>query len=178
MSDNESDVRFLLKNGINNRDIVSRYLSLLRRLEDFITVKKIAQCVIVDQELFKTAIYDYFVDIARVKEFQQIIMTNPEKIYGYTAYWLLKRKPIQVIRLFPGSKFVNEQFVAAFIITSILAEKHITSTQCTQNATFNKFQFLLFYHLKYRSITQQSLELMVEAFFCGYDFSTVFNVLN
>ena len=170
MSDNKSDVQLLLKNGINNEDIVSRYLSLLRRLEAFIMVKKIDQCVIVDQELFKTAIYDYFVDIARVKAFQQIPRANPEKIYGYTAYWLLKRRPIQVIKQFPGSKFVNEQFVTAFLITSILAEKNITGTQCTQNTTFNKFQSLLFYHLKYRSITQQTLELMVEAFFCGYDF--------
>jgi hypothetical protein len=170
MRDNESDVQFLLKYGINNGDIVSRYLSLLRRLEDFITVKKITQCVIVDRELFKTAIYDYFVDIARVKEFQDIKRANPEKIFGYTAYWLLKRKPIQVTKPFPGSKFVNEQFVTAFLITSILAEKNISGTKCTQNATFNKFQSLLFYHLKYRSITQQTLELMVEAFFCGYDF--------
>ena len=170
MSDYESDVQFLLKNGINSGDIVSRYLSLLRRLEDFITVKKITQCVIVDRELFKTAVYDYFVDIARVKAFQQIPRVNPEKIYGYTAYWLLKRKPIQVTMQFPGSKFINEQFVTAFLITSILAEKNITGTHCTQNVTFNKFQSLLFYHLKYRSITQQTLELMVESFFCGFDF--------
>jgi len=165
------DIEFLQKNGISNDDITSRYLSLLRRLEGFITVKKLAQCVFVDQDLFKTAIYDYFVDIARVKEFQHIPKANPEKIYGYTAYWLLKRKPIQVIKQFPGSKFINELFVTVFLITSILAEKHLTGEQCTQNVAFNKFQSLLFYHLKYRAITQQSLELMIEAFFCGYGFA-------
>jgi hypothetical protein len=161
---------FFRNRGIDDSDIVSRYLSLLRRLEEFITVKGIVQCVIIDQALFKTAIYDYFVDIARVKDFQQIPRANPEKIYSYTAYWLLKRKPIQVTRQFPGSRFINELFVTSFLITSILAEKNLTGTQCTQNTTFDKFQTLLFYHLKYRSITQQSLELMVEAFFCGYGF--------
>ena len=83
---NVSDIQFLQNSGITNDDIVSRYLSILRRLEDFITVKKIVQCVFVDQELLKTAIYDYFVDIARVKVFQQIPRANPEKIYGYMAY--------------------------------------------------------------------------------------------
>ena len=172
MNDGESDIQFLSKNDINNGDIVSRYLSILRRLADFITVKKIAQCVTVDQALLKTAIYDYFIDIARVKNFQQLDRANPEKIYGYMAYWLLKRKPIQVTRQFPGSKFINELFITAFLITSILAEKRLTCTQCTEE-TFNKFQSLLFYHLKYRSITQQTLELMIEAFFCGYGFTGV-----
>lgn len=163
------DIQYLQKNGINSDDIVSRYLSILRRLEEFITAKKIAQCVMVDQELLKTAIYDYFVDIARVKDFQQIPRANPEKVSGYMAYWLLKRKPMQVTRPFPGSRFINELFVTTFLVTSILAEKNLKSTQC-EKTIFNKFQSLLFYHLKYRSITQQSLELMIEAFFCGCGF--------
>ena len=172
MDVSKSDSQFLLDNGINNGDIVSRYLSILRRLAEFITVKKIVQCVTVDQEMLKTAIYDYYVDIARVKNFQQLERVNPEKIYGYMAYWLLKRKPIQVKEVFPESRFINELFVTSFLIASILAEKSLTGTQCTQNKTFNKFQSLLFYHLKYRSITQQSLELMIEAFFCGCDFTS------
>jgi len=166
MSDND----FFHKSGITKGDIVSRYLSVLRRFESFITSKKITQCVIVDQELLKTAIFDYFVDIARVKDFQQLQRANPEKIYGYMAYWLLKRKPIQVTRPFFGSKFINELFIATFIITSILAEKKLKSTQCDKS-NFDKFQSLLIYHLKYRLVTQQSLELTIEAFFCGYGFS-------
>jgi len=169
MNGSETDTQFLQNNGISNGNIVSRYLSVLRRLEKFITQKKITQCIFVDHELLKTAIYDYFVDIARVKNFQKIPRANPEKIYGYMAYWLLKRKPIQVTRPFPGSRFINELFVAIFIITSILAEKNLISAQCDKEI-FNKFQSLLIYHLKYRAITQQSLELMIEAFFCGFGF--------
>jgi hypothetical protein len=173
MNGGESDIQFLSRNGIRNESIVSRYLSVLRRLENFITVKQITQWVIIDHEMLKTAIYDYYVDIARVKDFQHIPRVNPEKIYGYMAYWLLKRKPIQVKEQFPGSRFINELFVTAFLITSILAEKRLTGAQCTQNETFNKFQSLLFYHLKYRPVSQQSLELMIEAFFSGCGFAGV-----
>jgi len=166
-----SDSEFFHKSGITNDDIVSRYLSVLRRLHDFISIKKIAQCVIIDYELLRIAIFQYFVDIAQLKDFQQMEKANEEKIYAYMTYWLLKRKPIQVTRQFPQSKFINELFVTTFLITSILAEKKLKSVQCDKTE-FYKFQMLLFYHLKYRVITPQTLELMIEAFFCGYSFVT------
>ena len=170
MDENNIDSQFLLKNGIDNERIVKRYISILRRIASFISMKKIAQNVIVNYDSLKTAVYDFFVDIARVKEFHNIDKVNTEKIYGYMAYWLLKRKPLQVKLPFPGDKFINELFVTSFLISNILAEKNIDSAQCSKNAAFEKFKSLLFYHLKYRSITQQSLELMIEAFFCGCDF--------
>jgi hypothetical protein len=164
-----SDGEFFHKSNITNGDIVSRYLSVLRRLHAFISSEKIAQCVIVDYELLKIAIFQYFVDIAQLKDFQQIEKASEEKIYAYMAYWLLKRKPIQVTRPFPKSKFINELFVTTFIVTSILAEKNLKSVQWDKTE-FSKFQLLLFYHLKYRVITPQTLELMIEAFFCGCSF--------
>ena len=95
---------------------------------------------------------------------------NFEKIYSYTAYWLWRRRPLQVKLDFPGSEFINELLAAAYIISNVLAEKEIDGNKCARNASFSKFQSLLFYNLKYRPITQQSLELMIEAFFCGRDF--------
>jgi hypothetical protein len=73
---------------------------------------------------------------------------------------------------FPGSEFINELFVTAFLISNMLAEKGINSEMCTRNKTFQTFQELLYYNLKYRPITQQSLELMIEAFFCSYNFTS------
>ena len=37
-----------------------------------------------------------------------------------------------------------------------------------KNSRFKGFLDLLYYNLKYRLYTQQTLELMIEAFFCGY----------
>ena len=161
---------YLSKHNIDNDRIASRYVSILEMIDTFIVTEGIGQNVIVDRELLKTAVCDYFVDIARVKDFHGITLVNTEKIYGYMAYWLLKRKPIQVKLLFPESAFINELFITAFLVSSMLTEKNISHTQCAQNAAFTQFQSLLYYNLKYRLVTQQSLELMIEAFFCGYGF--------
>jgi hypothetical protein len=165
-----TDIEYLHKSGIDNGRIARRYRKILEAVHKFINMKGVAQSIVVDGKILKTAVYDYFVDIARIKEFHNIDKVNFEKIYGYTAYWLLRRKPIQVVKPFPGSEFINELLVAAYTISNILTEKRIDGNKCAKNATFNKFQLLLLYNLKYRPITQQSLELMVEAFFCGCDF--------
>jgi hypothetical protein len=167
----EPDKEYFNSSGIGFERIACRYKFLLRELYAFINVKGIAQSVIVDHKSLKKAILDYFVDIAGIKKFHVIERVNFEKIYGYMAYWLLRRKPIQVIRPFPGSEFINELWAAAYIISKILSEKQLDGKKCAKNATFSKFQSLLFYNLQYRPITQQSLELMIEAFFCGCDFS-------
>ena len=40
------------------------------------------------------------------------------------------------------------------------------------NPRLRNFLDLLYYNLKYRHYTQQSLELMIESFFCGYSVKT------
>jgi len=166
-----TSMEFLEKSGISDKGrIARRYIWVLQKLHRFISVKKIVGSVRVDHDMLKNAIYDYFIDIVRVKEFHGIERTNIEKVCGYMGHWLLQRKPIQVLSPFPGSSFINELFVTAFIVQIILTEKKIGSEQRQANATFDKFQALLNYYLKYRPATQQSLELMIGAFFCGYDF--------
>jgi hypothetical protein len=166
----ESDTDYLHTQGIDNGRIARRFRKVLEAVHRFINAKNIAQNVRVDTKTLKTAIYDYFVDIARVKEFHNLERINVEKIYSYMAYWLLRRKPIQVTVDFPGSEFINELFVTGYLVTLILTEKSIDSNIWNRNPSFQKFQSLLFYNLKYRPFSQQSLELMIEACFCGCDF--------
>ena len=161
---------YLSKHDIYNDRITRRYVSILKMMDAFIVTEGIGQNVIIDRDLLKTAVCDYFVDIARVKDFHNIEKVNTEKIYGYMAYWLLKRKPIQVKLPFPKSEFINELFITEFLVLNMLSEKKISPAQCDQNITFKNFQSLIYYNLKYRLVTQQSLELMIEAFFCGCDF--------
>ena len=104
------------------------------------------------------------------KEFHNIKDTNKEKLYAYTAYWLLRRKPIQVKNHFTGCEFINEWFVTVYTMSQVPAARRIDSGKNSENPTYNDFYKLLFYNMKYRPISQQSLELMIEAFFCGYDF--------
>jgi hypothetical protein len=165
----KADREYLGKSGITSERIATRYIGILKRLHGFINVKKIAGSIYLNTNLLKRAVVDYFTDIARVKEFHNISKVNTEKIYGYMSYWILRRKPIQVTHPFPGSDFINELFVASYLIVNILSEKSIGKNVYGANKHFYDFQVLLYYNLKYRPVFQQSLELMVEAFFSGYD---------
>jgi hypothetical protein len=147
-----------------------RFIQILRMLDAFINGKKLVNCVQVDYEILKKALHDYFVDVERIKKFHPINKINVQKIYGYTAYWLNMRKPIQVIKPFKNHEFINERFITGYLVSNIISEQKIKADNITTNKAFQDFQGLLFYNLKYRPISQQSLELMIEAFFCGNSF--------
>jgi len=163
--------KYLSDANFDNDRIAQRFRKTLKAIYDFLNVKGVARSVVIDYSLLKTATLDYFVDIARIEDYHDIDKINFAKIYGYMAYWLLKRKPLLVKTPFQGSEFVNELFVATFLISNMLSEKHLRKEDCSRNAKFNEFQSLLFYNLKYRPVYQQSLELMIEAFFCACDFT-------
>jgi len=162
---------FLGNFGIGRERIIHKYATLIKSLHGFINHNKLNDKVRVDGRILEQAVVDYFVDSVRVKEFHKIKNTNTEKRYAYTAYWLFRRKPLQALKNFDGCEFLNELFITLFISSSIAAEKKISKDRRENNPTFKKFQELLFYNLKYRPVSQQSLELMIEAFFCGCDFS-------
>ena len=165
----KSDNEFFNGVNIDYKRIAHRYIIILEKIQKFIKKDNIENNVDYSFRLLKAAIVDYFVDIARVKQFHDIEIINSEKIYAYTAYWLLKRKPLQIKIPYDGCEFVNEKFITSYIMSVISAEKNVTKLW-GNNPTMKTFQSLLFYNLKYRSVSQQSLELMIEAFFCGCDF--------
>ena len=41
---------------------------------------------------------DYFADIQRLKDFHGIELANKNKIVAYEAHWILRRKPIQIVK--------------------------------------------------------------------------------
>jgi len=127
----------------------------------------------IDEESFQMAIIDYFTDIARLKDFQDIERANVDKIYGYELYWFLRRHPIQIIEEIPDNFDINEKVAIGVFLPRILAEAGMPYSEEGQNDEFRvrlkAFIDLLFYNLKYRSYTQQSLELMIEAFLCSCD---------
>jgi len=165
------DFKYLERFGFDSGRISRRYKAILRFAQEFLKLERIDRTVDINRKLLKTAIYDYFVDVARLKEFHETSKINLEKVHGYMAYWLLKRKPLQSASLHDGSEFVNEIFVTAFIVSSVLREKGINTSKRAPSKSFHDFQSLLCYNLKYRPLSQQSLELMIEAFFCGCDFA-------
>jgi len=125
----------------------------------------------IDESSFQNVIIDYFIDTARLKDFQDIKRTNVDKIYGYELFWFLRRHPVQLIEDIPDNFDINEKIALGVFIPRILAEAGLPYEPKNQSKEFqdilNKFIHLLFYNIKYRPYTQQTLELMIEAFLCG-----------
>jgi hypothetical protein len=125
----------------------------------------------IDKESFANVILDYFTDVARLKDFQDIKRTNTDKIYGYELFWFLRRHPIQLLKEDPNLYDINEKIALNVFLPRILAEAGLPCDNKNQSKEFqeklNTFIDLLFYNMKYRTYTQQSLELMIEAFLCG-----------
>jgi len=125
----------------------------------------------IDEESFQMFILDYFTDIARLKDFQDIKRANVDKIYGYELFWFLRRHPIQLLEDEPDNFDINEKVAIGVFLPRILAEAGLPCKKSNQSETFQArlrdFINLLFYNLKHRTYTQQSMELIIEAFLCG-----------
>jgi hypothetical protein len=126
----------------------------------------------IDEESFQHFILDYFADIARLKDFHGIKFTKVSKIYAYTLYWFLKRCPLQLTAAVPDNFDINEKIGVGLTLPKMMAEAGLeygakSGSGMAYKAHIRDFVNLLFYNLKYRTYTPQSLELMIEAFLCG-----------
>ena len=171
-------VAYLKEYKIDTNRIANRYVQILKMLHEFIRVYALSNDVKINGRMLKKAVVDYFCDIVRIKEFHNISNINKEKIYGYMAYWLLRRKPIQIINNFNGCEFINELFITFYLTSLVTKARKIDNNIKNNHPTFGEFQSLLNYNLKYRPVSQQSLELMIEAFFCGFDLHKSFTRQN
>lgn len=115
------------------------------------------------------AIMDYFSDIQRLKEYQEIDHVNEFKIKAYETFWLLKRKPIQINKQIDDDKqlFVNEQFLLSRLHSFMLGEKINEPINGDELKGMTNFLDSLLYYLKFRRCDAQSIELMLLAFNAG-----------
>ena len=163
--------QFLLKyfpaNKIHRR-FKSLYADTLKVIE---SIEQLKGKLRIDEESFQMVIIDYFTDIARLKDFQDIKRANEEKIYGYELFWFLRRHPIQLLEDVPDNFDINEKAALGVFLPRILREAGLPCNKKDQSETFQErlkdFIDLLFYNMKHRIYTQQSLELAIEAFLCG-----------
>lgn len=148
--------------------VAERYDNLLEQLKAFIQRKGYNSNVIVSLNVLQQMVIDYFTDIYRLKEFHHIDLTNYIKITAYTAYWLTQRKPLQIISDIPQDSelaFCNENFVVSYILRFLQME--LKSDVSDPEGKYQEFVSNLSYALRYRTITPQMLELMLESFSGG-----------
>ena len=130
------------------------YLKYL--ITQFIKLYDLGEIAVINYNLICGLVVDYYADIVRLKDFHNIEYTNFEKIIAYTAYWLHRRKPIQLISNRPNDlyTYINEMFIASFVTDGI-------SNLINSNFSSAKIRDFLFYHLKYRLVDAQNLEMMI-----------------
>jgi len=146
-----------------------RYVMLYKSAELFI---KEMECidVIIDEYALLNAMFDYFADISRLKKFHKIDHVNEVKIVSYEAYWLLKRRPLQVCKGSRENVFINERFVLSIILNCMSNEGRIAFTELGSDK-ISFFTEPLFYYLKFRPFDAQAIEMMILGFVAGRTFS-------
>lgn len=164
---------------------INRFATLCEEIQFFIDkmgYKK--ESIVLNKLSLGYALVDYFEDIQRLKMFHKVEHVNSIKIVSYTAFWLLKRKPIEVIDCDRQLIYINERFVLQYILTYLSTDgkKHILGRD---NPGLKSFNESLFYFLKYRTTTAYNLEMIIMAFFAGqiyqeedYDLSSSLGKMN
>lgn len=143
-----------------------RYEALYNQMYSYIEKSGYSNAVKINDIILGFMLVDYFTDIERLKEFHGVNHINSIKLISYTVYWLLRRKPIQIIKSDKTLQYVNERFSLALIL-EFLSSKDKQHIAIRTNAGLKAFRELLFYFFKFRQFNAQDIELMITAFFAG-----------
>lgn len=153
--------------------IEKRYTILHEYLLEFIKRHKYEEKVHIADSVLNQAVIDYFTDIYRLKQFHHIEAVNYLKIHAYTAYWILRRKPLQIIKDDIEDvelAFVNERFVTSYLIQYLRGNNVEVTIAESERVIYYEFVKNLEYYLKYRTVTPQMLETMLQAYQAGMSF--------
>ena len=147
--------------------VKQRYEFLHEKIQSYIKAKKLEEQVYINTELLQQAVLDYFTDIYRLKKFHGIDKVNVTKIISYEVYWLLRRKPIQIKSNSANDlKFVNENFLTVFLAHEFLFSDTEVATDEGEKIFFDYLKHIS-YHLKYRTVEKQNIEIMLLSFETG-----------
>lgn len=155
--------------------IQERIASLLEEYARFLERMKAQNVIVVDERLVAHAVLDYFSDISRLKAFHGIERVNDIKVFSYEAYWLLRRKPLQIIeRNLPDDTFafINEKFIMTMVSSYLLSDNVAVPIVKDGLMVYKNFLNSFYYALKYRNIDAQSIELLILAFRAGQKIRT------
>ena len=150
--------------------IQSRYAVFYEEIEEFAKSLGIREKIKISESLLSHAVLDYFTDISRLKHFHQAKHINSLKVISYETYWLLRRKPIQILvedETSDAMAFLNEKFVFSRIAKYLMGDgKRVILSPETKKGFLNYLDSL-FYYLKYRNYDAEMLEMMLMGFKAG-----------
>lgn len=149
--------------------IKSRCEWIYNLMNDFIEAMNYENMVSVSEDVLRHVIVDYFVDIDRLKEFQEIEKVHLSKIYSYLAYWILRHKPMQILKERDVEElvFVNERFVAYMIRSYLFNNPANVPILDNQKEDVDNFIDTMLYYFQYRDYSAKNIEIMLLAFQAG-----------
>lgn len=150
--------------------IKNRYATLWDYMNEFIKRHHYEENLIISKNALNQMIIDYFVDIDRLKQFHGIDRISTTKIYSYTAFWLIKRKPLVIVKDRVEDynlTFANERFVTGYLLRCINSDNIDTLILDEKKSEYIDFVDNLMYFLQYRVITSQAIETILLAFKAG-----------
>ena len=115
-------------------------------------------------------LYQAIIDYMLAKNSNGIFFINYIKIHAYTSYWLLRRKPIQIVKdddMDSELAFVNENFVAFYLFTFLLGDDSRVVIRRDKLQEYNEFTENIKYVLRYRAVTAQMIETILESYNAG-----------
>lgn len=153
--------------------IMQRYITLEEYMNIFIERSGYKERVKVAYSILNQTIIDYFADIYRLKNFHNIEKTNFIKVHAYSAYWILRRKPIQIIDDDSEDTeiaFVNENFVASYLMQFLRGDNKGVVIKKEDRLSYDEFVENLKYVFRYRMVTPQTIETILESYIAGRAF--------
>ena len=161
----------VIVNYFTKETIADRYKYLYEKMQEYIDERNLQDSLKIHEDILQQATMDYFTDVYRLKEFHQIENINMAKIVAYEVYWILRRKPIQIQGQSADAKmvFANEGFATTFIAHEYLVPEETEPLSPDKEDAFLKYLRHIYYHLKYRCIDKQCLEIMLYSFETGKD---------
>ena len=149
--------------------IRDRYSTLYSAMANFILQNGYSNKVQVSSDLLDYVVIDYFVDIDRIVNFHKIEYTSDIKIYAYTAHWILRHKPLQLIvdKSDVNLCFINEEFASEWLQSYMFSDPTSAPIVKERQPEVDLFVSTLRYAFKYRLITAQNIELILLAFSAG-----------
>lgn len=156
--------------AVGGEDIIkSRIEQISQEMLDFLAINELEEIAYIHDMALTHAVMDYFSDIQRLKDYQKIEHVNEIKIKAYETFWLLKRKPLQLVGQIDNDKYlyVNEKFLLTRLTSFMLGDNINMPIIGEKSIAFRNFLDTLYYYLKFRRCDAQSLELMLLAFKAG-----------
>ncbi len=164
--DNYSDI--IDAENIEQSVVFNHSVYLTESFNKWIKAKNLSpRCFIIHPELVEQVSLNLFTDLQRIKDFHDIHEVNCRKFAAYQAAWILRLRPIQIIKLQSKSKkyviLANELFALQTVIAhmyDMIREKFLDANELKE---WTAFLDKVVYHFHHRIINPQGLELTFEA---------------